>query len=82
MVIMIKNVLMDLKIFMLFYIILIFMFSLILGIIGFGNPNIRTGIKLIEIEKVPMEFDGLDSVFFQNFLMVLRYSVGDFGDFA
>ena len=56
---MIKNVLMDLKIFMLFYLILIFMFSLILGIIGVGNPDIPTGKKLIEIDSVPMEYSGL-----------------------
>jgi len=59
MVIMIKNVLMDLKIFMLFYLILIFMFSLILGIIGVGNPDIPTGKKLIEIDSVPVEYSGL-----------------------
>ena len=64
MVIMIKNVLMDLKTFMLFYLILIFMFSLIIGIIGFGNPNIETGKELIELGADPVEYKGLDSVFF------------------
>lgn len=42
---MLANVIYDLRIFMLFYIILIVLFSLLLGVLGLGNKNIEGGFK-------------------------------------
>lgn len=77
---MITNVIYDLRIFLLFYGILTFLFSLMLGILGVGNLNIpgkfketyegTSGYPGEEYEKLGM--------FMGNVLTTLRMSMGDF----
>ena len=72
-VIMILNVIIDLRMFLLFYGILLVMLSLILGIIGLGNKEkdftakIKPGQETQYVQK-----------FLKNILIMMRSSFGDF----
>ena len=81
---MIKKVIFDLRIFMLFYFILVIMFSTILGILQLGNfeeistdsgdhkkkSKKRTDLPNYEYKNLPY--------FFQHIITVTRISLGDF----
>ena len=72
-VIMILNVVIDLKMFLLFYTILLVMLSLILGVLGFGEKDQDYNTKFPpnqEYKDVPK--------FLRNIFIILRYSFGDF----
>ena len=72
-VIMILNVVIDLRMFLLFYIILLVMLSLILGVIGLGEKDADYIGKVLpnqEYKDVPK--------FMRNIFLILRYSFGDF----
>jgi hypothetical protein len=76
---MIKNVIQDLRPFLLFYLILLFMFSNILSILGIDN---YTEEKKKEILSTNNNLPGFEYELinkpFANFLVILRYSLGDF----
>lgn len=81
---MLANVIYDLRIFLLFYIILIVLFSLLLGILGLGNKEIAGGFK--EMYGTATVADGYPGseyenvgLYLGNILTVLRMSMGDFG---
>lgn len=77
---MIRSVIYDLRIFLIFYTILLFMFSLILGVLGFQNfsndpelwdqlqqKGVYPGVEYSEIGR-----------FFANIVSIIRMSMGDF----
>jgi hypothetical protein len=78
---MLSNVVYDLRIFMIFYMILSALFSILLGIIGIGNMKLN--------EEFKEAFAGQDSylgeefkylgLMIQNFMETLKISTGDFG---
>ena len=80
---MLTNVIYDLKVFMFFYIILIVLFSLLLGVLGLGNKHINGGFKdmfgsMTVLDEYPgSEYENV-GVFLGNILTVLRMSMGDF----
>jgi hypothetical protein len=81
---MLANVIYDLRIFMLFYIILIVLFSLLLGVLGLGNKNIEGGFKNMYGTKTVADlYPGSEyenvGLYLGNILTVLRMSMGDFG---
>lgn len=81
---MLANVIYDLRIFMLFYIILIVLFSLLLGILGLGNKDIEGGFKQMYGDKTVADgYPGSEyenvGLYLGNILTVLRMSMGDFG---
>lgn len=89
MVIMIKNVMVDLQEFILFYVILLIMFSVILGVLRVGNYETSKNEDLkhiIETHKNNKnnisEFPGFEykniNQFITNILIIMRYSLGDF----
>jgi len=89
---MLTNVIYDLRIFLFFYSILIVLFSLQLGILGIGNPNIEGNFKksfgadaerddegeFVAGDKPGAEYDYL-GLFLGNLITTLRMSMGDFG---
>jgi hypothetical protein len=78
---MITNVVYDLRIFLLFYCILISLFSLQLGILGIGNKYIEGGFKEAygEADEYPgQEYENI-GLFIGNWMTTLRMSMGDFG---
>lgn len=82
---MLRNVIIDLRIFMLFYIILIVLFSLLLGVLGLGNKNIEgSGFQIMygnltATDGYPgAEYENV-GLYLGNILTVLRMSMGDFG---
>ena len=81
---MMKKVFYDLRVFMYFYLILILMFSVILGILKVGNFKLSDDPKVQNIEQAKsfpnMEYRYLP-YFLSNFLTVTRISLGDF-DFS
>ena len=81
---MLQNVIYDLRIFLLFYTILLVLFSLLFGILGMGNVKIPGKFK-DEWEGETSEFPGEEykytGLLVGNFLYTLRASLGDF-DFA
>ena len=75
----IRSVIWDLRIFMCFYLIMIFMFSLIMGVMGWQNFT-RTDVDfpegILERERYPgVEYKYLGRLV-GNFLSVLRMSLG------
>jgi len=81
---MLTNVMIDLRIFMMFYIILIVLFSLLLGILGIGNKHIKGGFKdKYGTASVSDGYPGSEyenvGLYLGNILTVLRMSMGDFG---
>ena len=81
---MLTNVVYDLRIFMLFYIILIVLFSLLLGVLGLGNRNIAGDFqKKFKDSKITDGYPGVEyeyvGMYLGNILTVLRMSMGDFG---
>lgn len=78
---MLQNVISDLKIFLLFYFILILLFSLLMGVLGVGNPNVPgSGITKDDIGEpgFPGEEYRFTGLFLGNFISTLRMSMGDF----
>lgn len=84
---MLTSVIYDLRIFLFFYTILILLFSLLLGILGIGNPNIPGGFRneWFDEKKGEMKegYTGEEykfvGMFVGNVLTTLRMSMGDFG---
>lgn len=91
---MLRNVVYDLRIFLTFYVILVVLFSLLIGIIGVGNPK-HPG-KYQDIYNAAMEsfeesndendltdVPGIEykhiGQFMGNLMVTLRMSMGDFG---
>jgi hypothetical protein len=77
---MLQRVVYDLRIFLLFYFILILLFSLLLGVLGVGNPNVPgSGLtpEDIEIDDPSSEYKHT-GLFIGNFINTLRMSLGDF----
>lgn len=72
-----RNVIYDLRIFMVFYGILMFMFSLIIGVLGVANfstnpelaKKLSTGVPGYEYRYV--------GLFFGNMIQIVRMSIGD-----
>ena len=88
---MIRNVIRDLQEFLIFYFLLIIMFSVILGVLGFGNFQNSTNQALLDeieaehngesIEGYPgYEYKNINQ-FLVNAITILRFSLGDF-DFS
>ena len=88
-VIMIKNVISDLQEFMIFYFLLLLMFSVILGVLGLGNFEDTQNAELKELmleaesnDQTMVEYPGIEyrniKMFFQNIIVILRYSLGDY----
>lgn len=78
---MLTNVVYDLRIFLLFYCILITLFSLLLGILGIGNKYIEGGFKNAYGDKSDYpgkEYENI-GLFLGNWVTTLRMSMGDFG---
>jgi hypothetical protein len=89
-VIMLTNVLWDLRVFLFFFAIIIFKFSLVMCVLGIGNVNIpgkfRDDFKDYDF-KQPFDecggtMPGIEyhtiGLFFGNIVQVLRLSIGDF----
>lgn len=89
---MLSNVTYDLRIFLFFYMILVILFSLLMGIIGLGNRFIEGPFRdefgeevQAEIEELgeDFEFPGMEydsiGLFFGNIIKTLRWSLGDIG---
>jgi hypothetical protein len=80
-VVMITNVVYDLRIFLLFYFILIFQFCQIYAIMGLGNDYETKEVTQTdideEIEEDPTEYDAI-GLHAGEFLWTLRLSMGDF----
>ena len=86
---MIQTVVSDLKVFGLFYTVLVYVFSMIFAVLGVGNPKLEGDLKdyIEEIdlrdevdkpENMPMEeFENI-GLFFGYFFSTLRSSLGDF----
>ena len=76
----IRNVIYDLRLFMIFYLILIFMFSLIFGVMGFQNYT--NDKELMEYFEKKDDYPGIEyreiGLFFGNIISVIRMSLGDF----
>lgn len=77
-----RSVIYDLRIFMLFYGILMFMFSLIIGVLGLSNfsatPELVEGIAKTSLPGIEYQHIGL---FLGNMIHVVRISIGD-NDFS
>ena len=93
-VIMIKRVIFDLKEFIIFYLLLLTMLSVIMGVLGVGNPNairdehLRARLKEARAEGGHSDDDfvndfpgyeyGTMNEFAKNIFTILRFSLGDF----
>ena len=86
---MINRVVYDLRIFLLFYGILIFFFSLIFGVMGVGNHYVEGGFREMWLsesesqgtdmpEGVPLEEYNKINLFFGYIFTTLRLSLGDY----
>lgn len=78
---MLTNVIIDLKVFLLFYTILIILFSLLIGILGVGNKNVPGEFQdnyQDEESDYPGEEYKYTGLFIGNILSTLRMSLGDF----
>lgn len=82
---MLTNVINDLQVFISLYTLLILSFSLLLGILGVGNPNIDGKFKKYfgdGAEEIYGEMPGEEylsvGLFIANILATLRMSMGDF----
>jgi len=79
---MINRVISDLRVFLLFYSILVLVFSMIFAIIGVGNKNIEGAFKeayeKVDGEGMPNEEYEQIGLFLGYIFMTLRYSLGDF----
>ena len=80
-VIMMKNVMSDLRIFMLFHMIFIVMLSVILDILGYGNCR-ADDVSCNEAKDASPFYSGFEyeklTPFFANIFETIRYSLGDF----
>ena len=78
---MLTNVIYDLRIFLLFYTILIVLFSLLIGILGVGNKKVP-GEFQDNYENEDSDYPGEEykytGLFVGNLLSTLRMSLGDF----
>lgn len=77
---MIRSVIYDLRIFLIFYIILIFMFSLVMGVLGFQNftSDQETWEGMLAKNNYPgIEYSEIGR-FFANIITIIRMSMGDF----
>jgi len=79
---MLKKVIIDLQVFMLFFFILLYKFSLVIDIMGIGNRNIdgafRDEFGGEDVEYYPgQEFKSV-GLFVGNILTVFRITMGDF----
>jgi hypothetical protein len=86
---MISNVMKDLKEFVFFYLFIMSMLSLILGILGVGNLELISSIDqkkifterandLDNVKRYPGdEYKGIPFIM-KNFLIIMRFSLGDF----
>lgn len=78
-VVMITNVIYDLRIFLFFYFILILLFSQLFAVVGLGNRNLRTDLSPSKREDLELALDyntiGLHA---GEFMWTLRMSMGDF----
>ena len=73
----------DLRIFLIFYTIVVFLFSLVFCVLGIGNPQIHGQFQhfvssLPEDEPYPYSEYTFIGMFWGNIIYVLRASVGDF----
>lgn len=80
---MLQKVMFDLRIFIIFYMIVVFLFSLIFCVLGIGNPLIVGEFRdfvdaLPEGEAYPYSEYSYIGMFWGNIIYVLRASVGDF----
>ena len=78
---MLTNVIYDLRIFLLFYTILIVLFSLLIGILGVGNKNVPGEFQenfAEEESDYPGEEYKYTGLFIGNIISTLRMSLGDF----
>jgi hypothetical protein len=88
-VIMVINVVGDLREFLIFYLFIMLMLSMILAILGVGNnqfiPNEVQREYVFKLENDPSnvksypmdEYGGVPGIF-RNFLVIMRYSLGDY----
>lgn len=84
-VVLLKDVIKGLKAFIIFYMMLVFLFSLIFSVLGLGNPNIKGGFKdFVDSrpddwsEDIPHEEYSIIGPFLGSLFFVIRCSVGDF----
>jgi hypothetical protein len=76
-VVMIQNVIYDLRIFMMFYLILIALFCQIFAILGLGNESVLDKIDFIDPEGSAAEYQAV-GLHWGEFLWTFRLSLGDF----
>ena len=78
-VVMITNVIYDLRIFLFFYFILILLFSQLFAVVGLGNRNLRTDLSPSKREALELAVDyGTIGLHAGEFMWTLRMSMGDF----
>lgn len=79
---MLTTVIIDLKIFMFFFMILIALFSLIMGILGLGNWNVEGKFRDKYFTYRDVAYPGNEyehtGLLLGNFLMTFRIALGDF----
>lgn len=81
-VVMLTNVIWDLRIFLFFYVILILLFSQLFAVLGLGNAQLRTDLESQEERDALEENMAADyktiGLHFGEFMWTLRMSMGDF----
>lgn len=81
-VVMLANVIWDLKIFLFFYTILILLFSQLFAVLGLGNAQLRTDLETQKERDDLQENLAADyktiGLHFGEFMWTLRMSMGDF----
>lgn len=81
---MLKNVIYDLRVFLIFYFMVIFLFGLIFGVLGVGNMQAPGDYKELRDDPpetyydIPYEEYDQVGMFVGNFIYVMRASIGDF----
>lgn len=77
---MIRCVFYDLRVFLIFYIILVFMFSLVMGVLGFQNftSDMEQWKQLQARNSYPGVEYRMINRFFANIITIIRMSMGDF----
>lgn len=81
---MLKNVIYDLRVFLIFYFMVIFLFGLIFSVLGVGNMNAPGDYKELRDDPpdtyydIPYEEYDQVGMFVGNIIYVMRASIGDF----
>ena len=81
---MLKNVIYDLRVFLIFYFMIIFLFGLIFGVLGVGNMKAPGDYKELRDDPpetyydIPYEEYDHVGMFVGNIIFVMRASIGDF----